>query len=258
MLAVLGGLICAGCAETRAPHFPGVPPTTPPISGSRPTTLPVTSALSRKGLSPAPALPRPTARPTAVELPVRKEIVKTPPDPVKDLPPIAVVDQNPRLAPGDIIEMKVYQEDDLTSHVRVNADGTVTLPLLGAVRVAGKTADEASEFIRAALEKDYLNNPHVTLSVVEFAKKRFSVMGEVKLPGFYLIPENERINVLQALSMAGGYTAFSRGTRIQVKRIVEGREMVLWVDAKAMAGERNVQPLEVLPGDAITVNSNLF
>lgn len=163
-----------------------------------------------------------------------------------------------KLAPGDVIELKVYQEDELSGRVRVDGDGTVTLPLLGAVKVSGKSVEEASKTIRDLLARDYLFDPHVTLTVAEFAKKRFSVMGEVKIPGFYLIPEGETINVLQALSMAGGYTAFSRGTRIQVKRIVNGSEVVLWVDAKSMARKKNTAPLEILPGDAITVNSNIF
>lgn len=171
---------------------------------------------------------------------------------------VASANDKPRLAPGDVIELKVYQEDELNGRVRVDGNGTVTLPLLGAVKVSGKTVEETSGFIRDLLERDYLFEPHVTVTVAEFAKKRFSVMGEVKVPGFYVIPESETINVLQALSMAGGYTAFSRGTRIQVKRIVGGKEVVLWVDAKAMARKKNIAPLEILPGDAITVNSNIF
>ena len=171
---------------------------------------------------------------------------------------VGLLDHRQKLSPGDVIDIKVYQEDELASHGRIETDGTVTMPLLGAVAVGGKTVGEAAAMIGDLLARDYLVHPHVTLTVAEFAKKRFSVMGEVKVPGFYAIPENERINLLQALSMAGGYTAFSRGTRIQIKRRVNNRDVVLWVDAKAMARKQSTERMEIEAGDAITVNPNIF
>jgi protein involved in polysaccharide export with SLBB domain len=200
----------------------------------------------------------PVLAPAADPVPTGKTAAKASPTNVVEFAVVQRANDKPRLVPGDVLELKVYQEDELSGRIRVDGDGTVTLPLLGAVKVSGKTVEEASRLIRDSLARDYLFDPRVTLTVAEFAKKRFSVMGEVRLPGFYLIPENETINVLQALSMAGGYTAFSRGTRIQVKRIINGNEVVLWVDAKAMARKKDIAPLEILPGDAITVNSNVF
>ncbi|MDB6121282.1 MAG: sugar transporter [Pedosphaera sp.] len=166
--------------------------------------------------------------------------------------------EKPRLTPGDMLELKVYQEEELNSRVRIDNDGILTLPLVGPISVGGKTLEEARSLIRDILARDYLFNPHVSLTVAEYAKRRFSVMGEVKLPGFYSIPENESLNLLQALSMAGGYTVFSKGNNIRVKRVMNGKETILRVDAAAMAKHKNVKMLEIQAEDAIEVGQSLF
>ncbi|EEF63155.1 polysaccharide biosynthesis/export family protein [Pedosphaera parvula] len=170
----------------------------------------------------------------------------------------ALVNERPKLSPGDVVELKVYQEDELSARARVDNDGMATFPLLKPLVVKGKTLEEARVMIKDILAKEYLTDPHVSLTVVEFAKRRFSVMGEVKAPGFYSIPEDTNLNLLQALSMAGGYTAFSKGTRVRIKRIIDGRESVMRVDAQAMANEKNVKVITIQPDDAIEVGSSIF
>src|SRR4051794_33394006 len=74
------------------------------------------------------------------------------------------------LAANDVIHIKVYREEELDSTVRLAKDGTVIFPLVGSLQVGGKTTAQATTLIRDLLAKDYLVNPQVSLSIVEFAK----------------------------------------------------------------------------------------
>ncbi len=162
------------------------------------------------------------------------------------------------LREGDLIEVKVYQEEDLTARVRLNQGGEVTLLLLGNVRLDGKNVEEARRHVQEQLAKDYLVNPQVTITVIEYAKRRFAVLGQVQQPGFYNIPENERLNVLQAISMAGGYTRLANTSRVTIKRNIRGVETVLQVNAQSMASEQGARPVEVQAEDTIVVNQRVF
>jgi polysaccharide export outer membrane protein len=162
------------------------------------------------------------------------------------------------LSEGDVVEIKVYQEDELTTKARVDSEGKVAMPLLGAIKIGGNSVETAQNQIRDLLEKDYLRAPQVSMTLIEFAKKRFSVLGEVNQPGFFMIPEGETMSVLQAIASAGGFTPYARSGEIIVKRKVNGREETIRVDAKAMAKKKRAPSLEIQGGDAIYVNQSLF
>jgi polysaccharide biosynthesis/export protein len=162
------------------------------------------------------------------------------------------------LAPGDIVEVRIYQEEDLNTRVRVENDGTISLPLLGVVQVTGKTAEQARIMIHDLLAKDYLQKPEVSLAVLEAAKKYFCVLGEVRQPGYYMIPDNGNITLLQAISLAGGYTPYAQPKKISIKRQVDGVETVRVVDAKAMAKKDKVAIVQIEANDTIMVTDQLF
>ncbi len=92
---------------------------------------------------------------------------------------------------GDVVQVKVYQEEDMTSTSRIGSDGTISMPLLGSVKVVSNTVDAASAIVRELLAKDYLVNPQVSLNVTEFAKRRFTVLGQVQRPGTFDMPTDE-------------------------------------------------------------------
>jgi protein involved in polysaccharide export with SLBB domain len=163
-----------------------------------------------------------------------------------------------RLAPNDFIHVSVYQENDLESRLRISRDGSITFPLLGNVQVAGKTLDQAASLLKGLLEKDYLVNPQVTVTLLEQAARRFTVLGQVQRPGTFRIPDGEGINLLQAIGMAGGYTRIANPSKVTIKRKLRGQEEVIQVNAKEMARDQNTASLEVLPSDIITVNESLF
>jgi protein involved in polysaccharide export with SLBB domain len=104
------------------------------------------------------------------------------------------------LWPKDSIEVKVYQEDDLDTKAIIDPSGVVTLPLIGQVHLGQKTPDEAAEIIRSLYATDYLVNPRVSLTVLEEAKIRFTVMGQVQRPGSYEFTSTDnRTSLIQAV-----------------------------------------------------------
>ena len=163
------------------------------------------------------------------------------------------------LEPGDAIELRIYQEDDLNlPRVVIGRDGIIAHPLLGPLEVGGKTVERAREMIRDILAKDYLVDPRVTLTIVEYARRSFTILGHVVRPGSYDVPRNESIDLPRAIAIAGGYTRLGSPSRITVQRVVNGEKQVLKPDADAMVKDKNAKPFPILPGDIIEVGEKIF
>jgi polysaccharide export outer membrane protein len=91
----------------------------------------------------------------------------------------------------DKLRISVFQEDDLSTLCRVDAKGTVNLPLVGEMRVYGKNLSEAERTIEAAYKDGrFLRNPEVTVAVEEYAPREVSIQGQVKNPGRYPLPSS--------------------------------------------------------------------
>ena len=167
-------------------------------------------------------------------------------------------DASYRLAPKDVVEVKVYRQSDLETRSRIADNGTITMPLLGSVRLAGKTPEEARTFIHDLLAKDYLVDPQVSIAVVEYARRLFTVMGEVQKPGTYEIPPDQSVNLLQAIAMAGGFTRLGAASKVVIHRSAGDEKKVYRLDAAAMAQDEKRNPFPILPGDTITVQERMF
>lgn len=159
---------------------------------------------------------------------------------------------------GDMVEVRVYQEEDLNTKTRVDEEGTLVLPLIGRVPVRGMTTEAARKAISDRYEAEYLNHPQVTVLVAEFAPRRFVMMGQVMRPGVYEIPSSERLNLLQAIAMAGGYTKIADPSKVRIRRSTEKGEEIVRFNAKALAtGGGGEIPL-ISPDDNITVGESAF
>uniref|UniRef100_A0A7C3UWH1 Polysaccharide export protein n=1 Tax=Desulfobacca acetoxidans TaxID=60893 RepID=A0A7C3UWH1_9BACT len=106
------------------------------------------------------------------------------------------------VGPEDLLEVKIYGQDDLNREVRVNGEGEITLPLVGVVKVAGLSPKSIEQRLRAAYGDNYLKSPQITLTVKEYRHQRVSVTGAVEKPGYYDLIGPRRL--LEVLAMAGG------------------------------------------------------
>jgi protein involved in polysaccharide export with SLBB domain len=162
------------------------------------------------------------------------------------------------LVPNDLVDIKVYQEDDLATKARIGQDGTISFPLIGVVRIGGKTVAEAGALIRDELGKDYLVNPQVILLVSEYSKRRFTVLGQVEKPGSFEIPSEESVTLLQAIAMAGGYTRLADRANVRVARLVEGKMATFNLNTKREADESQTMSFQILQEDTVTVPERIF
>ncbi len=153
------------------------------------------------------------------------------------------------IGPGDEIEVTVYGAPDLSGHMRVSANGNISLPLVGPIRMAGLSSSEAEAAIEAQLrDKSVVNDPQVSVYVKEYGSSGISVAGEVVKPGFYSVLGPHRLfDVLQA---AGGPTEkASNKVTISHRGESETTTVVLSKDPAEMA----VNNVELQPGDTVVV-----
>src|SRR5438477_2325127 len=163
------------------------------------------------------------------------------------------------LAPNDLVLVKVYRQDDLESRLRLAANGATTFPLLGTINLGGKSVEEATAHIRELLAKDYLVNPQVTLTILEYAKRRFTVLCYVKKTATYEIPGEESVDILEAIAMAGGFTRLANTSRITITRTIAGKKTTFVLDAKAITADGgSPSRITVSPEDTITVAQRIL
>ena len=186
------------------------------------------------------------------------QVGATDPAPLNKVPPPAAESQAYILAPSDVLQVKVYQEDDLETKLRIGKDGTTSFPLIGVIHIGGKTVDQASKIIRDRLAQNFLVNPQVTLTILEYSKRRFTVLGQVQKPGTYEIPGEESVTLLQAIAMAGGYTRLANKANVTVSRRGNGKQIAYNLDAKSATNESDTKPFEIFPEDTITVPERIF
>jgi len=157
------------------------------------------------------------------------------------------------LQQGDVIQVKVYQEEDLTSVSRIGKEGTITMPLLGSVKVVSNSLEAATIILRDLLAKDYLVDPQVNLNVTEFARRRFTVLGQVQRPGTYDMGADEAVSLLQAVATAGGYTRIANSHKITIQRTIGTENKLIRLDAEAMTLNAKEKPFAIQPDDVIVV-----
>jgi polysaccharide export outer membrane protein len=153
------------------------------------------------------------------------------------------------LGPGDEVEIAVYGAPDLSEHTRVSAEGNISLPLVGYVRVAGLTSSEAEGAIEAQLrQNNVLNDPQVSVYVKEYTSGSISVAGEVAKPGPYSALGPHRLfDVLQA---AGGLTEKAANRAVISHR---GSETPMTVELPKDPAQMALNNVEILPGDTVVV-----
>jgi polysaccharide biosynthesis/export protein len=155
-----------------------------------------------------------------------------------------------RLVAGDKLKIEVYKDPQLSQPLQVRPDGKITLPLLGDIPAAGRTALELRDELATSL-KEYITNPIVTVIVTETMPQVVHVMGEVFSPGAHQI--YGEMTVVQALAAAGGFKDFAKTKDIKIqRRAYNGRIQVIKFNYKE-AIEGNKPPVFVQPGDTIIV-----
>lgn len=170
------------------------------------------------------------------------------------LPPPPVNDTT--LGPSDVFEVRVYGEEALSATYRVQDDGTIDFPLAGRVNVEGLEPNSAAERIESVLrEGGFLLEPHVSVLVQEYNSKRISVIGAVREPGSF--PMRSELSVVEALSLAGGFTPLASRDSVVLTRNIDGEARRFRL-AVGLITEGRAANVTLQSGDIVFVPERVF
>jgi polysaccharide export outer membrane protein len=161
------------------------------------------------------------------------------------------------IGPGDLLTISVFEVPELNITVRVSEDGTITLPLLGNIKVEGLTRFELERKLAGLLEKNYLKNAQVTIFIKEYQSKKVSIIGAVKNPGNYELIGKQTL--LQVLSLAGGLTEKAADRIIVIRQYADGKSKSLKIDLEELMIKGNPKlNIPISSGDIINVPVERF
>ena len=154
-----------------------------------------------------------------------------------------------RLGAEDLVEVNVWKEPGLSTTAPVRPDGKLTVPAIGELRAEGRTTHELEREITTRLAS-LVTSPIVSVIVKEVRASRVYVLGEVQKPGVF--PLNGRLNVLEAIALAGGLTEFAdRDDIVVLRRLPDGNEERLGFDYGSASARGGAFALS--PGDTVVV-----
>lgn len=153
--------------------------------------------------------------------------------------------------PGDVLEISVWKEPDLQRQVLVRPDGAFSFPLVGEVDSRGKTVADLNKIVSERLTR-YISGAVVTIAIQEIKGNKIFVIGQVNKPGEFIV--NPSVNIMQALSMAGGMTPFASVNDIVVLR-GQGKAQTAtpFRYAEVSRGRSLGQNIQLISGDVVVV-----
>jgi len=152
-----------------------------------------------------------------------------------------------KIGPLDIVEFSVFKVPELTRTAQVGEGGSVSLPLVGDVRAAGRTVQEVERELAQKLGAKYLQSPQVSIVVKEYNSQRVTIEGAVKRPGVY--PIRSKMSLLQVIATAEGLDSAS-DTTVVVFRQIEGKRMAAKFDVGGIRSGATKDPT-IQSGDVI-------
>ncbi len=168
--------------------------------------------------------------------------------------PASAAAQDPQryvIGPGDILDISVWKDEAQSKIITVLPDGTIALPLIGEIEAAGKTVGQLKEEVRNKVKR-FVADPVLTVIVQQTNSMMIYVIGKVKQPGRF--PINTNINVLQALSIAGGLNPFAKRDKIQIMREINGETTIFPFNYDNVSlGKELSQNLTLQRGDIVVV-----
>jgi protein involved in polysaccharide export with SLBB domain len=159
-----------------------------------------------------------------------------------------------RIFPRDILEIRVYDNPDLTQRLEVSESGEISFPLIGKIKVSSLTAPEAEQALGKSLS-EYIVNPQVAVLVAQ--RQNIYVSGEVKKPGAYELTAG--MTVFEAITLAGGFTDFAAPNKTSVRRTKGDKKEVIAVPiAEILKRGDKKKDITLEPGDVIVVPETFF
>lgn len=171
----------------------------------------------------------------------------------------AVVDSNYVLKASDVIQIEVYQEDDLEKQVRIEGDGTVSLALVGKIKIAGLTVSDAKNLITELYGRDYLVDPQISVLVISFSPKVVRILGSVNSPGVVTIPYDRDLTLTEAIAEVKGISRLGNPRALKVKRLEDNNaERIIEVNFSKILTDSDAEDIVLKEGDTIWVPERIL
>lgn len=158
------------------------------------------------------------------------------------------------IATRDNVEIRVFREDDLTTRGQLSGDGSISMPLIGSVKIQGLTTEQAAAAIARKLADGYLVKPEVSVSIEARIRRTITVLGQAQRPGVFELPAHRALTLVEAIGMAGGVTRISNPKKITLKR--SGNTVQTVNLTKIAAGKES--DITLRDGDVITIPESWF
>lgn len=163
------------------------------------------------------------------------------------------------LQPSDLIRVLIFQEPDLLREVRITQEYTINLPMIGTIDLRGRTVRQAEEIIRSLYDRDYLVNPQVNLTVLEYSQRTVQVVGAVNSPGAVVFPPEQKMGLVEAIARAGGQSRIADLKRVQLTRTsAEGKTETFTINVVDLMKGASGEQWLLLKGDVVLVPEKLF
>lgn len=171
------------------------------------------------------------------------------------------------LAPQDVIRIQIYAEPDLGRELKISADGMIELPFIGRIELKGKSLRQAEEMIRKLYDADYLVDPHVNLSVIEYAPRTVEVFGSVNNPGMITFPKEKVLTLTEAISLAGSFSRLANKDKVTLRRKVSDGTTKTFgpinvpdiiSTGRSGKGDSEAENFQLQPGDVIYVPERIL
>ena len=164
-----------------------------------------------------------------------------------------------KLLPFDLIRLQIFNEPNLDRDLRVSQGHTIVAPLIGVVDVRNRTVRETEIMVTDLYKKDYLVNPQVNITVIEYAPRTVNVLGAVNTPGSVPIPPEHDLNLLDAIARCGGFSRMANRTRISLTRTLpDGRPENYIINAEQLMSGDSSSRWIVQDGDIISVPERML
>lgn len=163
------------------------------------------------------------------------------------------------LQPLDLLRVVVFQEPDLERQVRISQESAINLPLIGSVDLAGKSVRQAEELIRARYDADYLKNPQITITVLEYTPRTVQVLGAVNQAGTIAFTPEQQMTIVEAIARAGGQSRLADIRKVRLTRqTAGGKAEIFTINLDDLMKGSSTEKWPLTKGDVIFVPERIL
>lgn len=162
------------------------------------------------------------------------------------------------LQPLDLLRVVVFQEPDLERQVRISQEGAINLPLIGSVDLTGKSVRQAEEVVRARYDAEYLKNPQITITVLEYTPRTVQVLGAVNQPGAIAFTPEQQMTIMEAIAKAGGQSRIADIRKVRLTRQTGDKTEIFTINLDDLMKGSSTEKWPLIKGDVLFVPERIL